>query len=494
MIKYAAFAMLACVMACVARADEAKPPNIILMLADDLGYGDTGFMGATKIKTPNIDRLAREGIHFTDAHSSGSVCQPTRYGILSGRYYWRRGKVEPGYYFQEGEILLPEVLRQSGYTTAMFGKWHLGWGRANDLAKDVWNGPIRPCPNDAGFDYSFAQASGHEWPPFVFIENDRVYKGDPDDPVIMSDKSPAYWPYAGGQGSSHGAKAAHDAYDVTRLDLTMAERSIEWMKEQEAAGKPFFVYLPFFAPHVPLMPSDKFKGTSEAGLLGDFIQQLDAAAGMVLDYLEQSGLAENTLVVFTSDNGGCYIQEAMDLGHRSMGTLLGLKGDAWEGGHRVPFIARWPGRIPAGASCDKLLSLTDLFPTFVAAARIILPRNAAPDGLNQLPLLQHPQGAPAIRDSMVHMGKGAAALRSGDWVYLPLSGSMGLFGTFYLEQMGFTSSDFNGNELRPDAPPAQLYNLGRDLGQSTNVYQAHPEIAAQMDERLKEMMRQSKSR
>ncbi len=494
MIKYAVYAALLGGMAGAVQAEKPAPPNIVLMLADDLGYGDVGFMGATKIKTPNIDRLAREGVQFADAHASGSVCQPTRYGVLSGRYFWRRGKVGPGYYFQENEILLPEVLRSNGYATAMFGKWHLGWGTASDLSKDTWNGSLRPCPNDAGFDYSFAQASGHEWPPFVFIENDRVYKGDPADPLVMSDKTPDYWPYAGGQGSSHGAKAAHDAYDVTRLDLVMAERSIVWMKEQQAAGKPFFAYLPFFAPHVPLMPSAAFKGTSEAGLLGDFIQQLDHAVGMVLDHLEQSGLASNTLVVFTSDNGGCYIQEAMDRGHRSMGNILGLKGDAWEGGHRVPFVARWPGRIPAGAKCDKLLSLTDLFPTIAAAARVTLPRHAAPDGVDQLSLLQHPENGPAIRQSMVHMGKGTAALRSGEWVYLPMPGPIGLFGTFYLEQMGFTNSDYTGNTLRPDAPPAQLYNLAQDPGQSVNVYERHPEIAAQLDVRLKEIMRQAKSR
>lgn len=492
MNKYLVWLLITCGCVLNAMAEKPRPPNIILMLADDLGYGDVGFMGATKVRTPNIDRLAGEGVHFTDAHSPGAVCQPTRYGVLSGRGYWRAKRTGSGYYFQDNEILMPEVFRQSGYATAMFGKWHLGWGLGEQWAEGMWEAPISHGPNQAGFDYSFAQASGHEWPPFVFIDNDRVYKGDPADPVIITRDNPKYWPYAGGQGSSRGAKAAHEAYDVTRLDLEMATRAVDWIRNQ-SGEKPFFVYLPFFAPHVPLMPSDEFKGTSEAGLLGDFIQQLDHAVGIVLAGLDELGLTENTLIVFTSDNGGCYIQSAMDLGHRSMGDLLGLKGDAWEGGHRVPFIARWPGRIPAGKRSDQLLSLTDLFPTFAAVANIQLPRNAAPDGMNQWPLWAQPELPVAIRNEMIYSGR-SNALRHGDWLYIPMQGSAGLFGTFYLEQMGFRNSDFEGNHLRADAPPAQLYNVREDLAQTKNVYNDHPEIVAFMEARLREIMRQSRSR
>ena len=483
-------ALLLCLGHGPAAAERRARPNIVLMLTDDLGYGDVGFMGATKIRTPHIDRLAAEGLHLTDAHSPSAVCQPTRYAVLTGRNYGRSRRTGNGFYFQDNEILMPAVFRAHGYTTAIFGKWHLGWGLERQWPEGMWDAPISHGPNQAGFDYSFAQASGHEWPPFVFIENDRVYKGDPADPLIITRENPDPWPYAGGQGSSHGAAAAHAAYDVTRLDLEMAERAVKWIGEQE---EPFFLYLPFFAPHVPLMPSEEFKGTSEAGLLGDFIQQLDHAVGMVLDALDEKGLAENTLVVFTSDNGGCYIQSAMDAGHNSMGPILGLKGDAWEGGHRVPFVVRWPGRIPAGTRSDHLLSLTDLFPTFAAAAGMVLPRNAAPDGVNQLPLWEQPGLPVSIRHEMIYDGRGNA-LRHGDWVYLPFQGAGGLFGTFYLEQMGFENSDFEGNLLRPGAPPAQLYNLRDDLAQTTNLYHQHPEIASFLETRFLEIMRQSRSK
>jgi len=465
------------------------PPNIILMLADDLGYGDLSCYGATKIKTPNIDRLASQGVRFSDAHAPASVCQPTRYGILAGRYHWRAKRTGNGYYFQENEILLPEVLRSAGYATAAFGKWHLGWGIDKEWAPDLWSKPISHGPLQAGFDYFFGQASGHEWPPFVFIENDHVFKLDPSDPVVITKENPKYWPYAGGQGSSKGAKAAHEAYDVERLDLTIAQRACDWIGQQK---KPFFVYLPFFAPHVPIMPSADFKGTSRAGIYGDFVQQLDHAVGTILDYLDKQGLMENTLVVFTSDNGGCYVAEAMELRHRTNGLLLGLKTDAWEGGHREPLIARWPGRIPAGKTCGALVSLTDLFPTIAAASDAKLPRNAAPDGLNQLPVMENPNANVPVRTEMVYDGK---ALRSGDWVYLPGPGNMGVFGTFYFKPLGFRNSQHDEEgKLLPDALPEQLYNLRNDPSQTTNVLKDYPEIASQMAARLKEMKRQFKSR
>jgi arylsulfatase A-like enzyme len=414
---------------------------------------------------------------------------------MAGRYHWRAPRKEPGLHFQENEILLPQVLKDAGYNTAAFGKWHLGWGDGRPLDEKFWNGEIKPGPNDTGFDYYFGVPQSHAQPPFVFVENTRVYKLDPADPIILTTNQPSHWKYTGNSGGSIGAKAAHEACDYTRLDLTLAERASAYIAKQ-TKDKPFFVYLPFYAPHVPLLPSKEFRGSSQAGELGDFIQQMDAAVGMVLKALEAHGFATNTLVIFTSDNGGCYIKESTDLGHRSMGTILGLKGDAWEGGHRVPFMARWPGRIPASTDCDKLLSLTDLFATFVAAANIALPKNAAPDSLNQLPLLAHPVGTPAIRTEMMYFGKGTGALRSDDWVYLPLPGSMGLFGTdFYMPQLGYKNSDFDDQgHLRPDHQPAQLYNLRDDPAQTTNLYGKYPEIVAQMDARLKEIMRQRKSR
>ena len=480
----------------IATTKPAPPPrpNIVLMLADDLGYGDVGCYGATRIKTPNIDRLCAQGVRFTDAHTPAAVCQPTRYGILSGRCYWRSEFAGDAYYFHEGEILLPKVLKDAGYNTAAFGKWHLGWGTNKLATAEFWNGELSPGPLTTGFDSYFGMPHSHSQPPYVFVENTRVVKLDPADPITLTPKRSQNWKYTHDFGGSAGAKAAHEACDMNNLDLILARKVDEFIARQ-GKDKPFFAYVPFYAPHVPLLPNDRFRGSSKAGELGDFIQQMDEAVGLILKSLEQHGFAENTLVVFTSDNGGCYIQESIDLGHRSMGRLLGLKGDAWEGGHRVAFMARWPKRIPAGVDCDKLLSLTDLFATFVAAAGIPLPRNAAPDSINQLPMLEHPQATPAIRSEMVYSGRGAG-LRSGEWVYYPVPGPQGLFGlSFYMKQLGYRNSDYDDKgELRPDAQPAQLYNVATDLEQTTNVYGKYPEIAVQMDARLKEFLKQKKSR
>ncbi len=477
-------------------------PNIVFMMADDLGYGDLSCYGATLLQTPNIDRLCRQGVRFTDAHTPSAVCQPTRYGLLAGRYYWRAKRTEPGYYFQDGEILLPQVLKDNGYNTAAFGKWHLGWGPGDPHGEEYWNREdLNPGPNTTGFDYYFGVPQSHAQPPFVFVENNQIYRRDPQDPLTIHKPRQRDWKWTGDSGGSAGAQAAHNACDYDRLDLTLAERASDWIAQQ-SQEKPFFLYLPFYAPHVPLLPSAEFRGSSRAGVYGDFIQQLDAAVGMVLGALTEHGFDDNTIVVFTSDNGGCHIvgrqyglEEAVELGHRSCGQFLGLKADCWEGGHRVPFMVRWPGKIPDGTSCGKLLSLTDMFATFAAAAGIKLPRNAAPDSLNQLPLLQNPIGTPAIRTEMVYSGRGHA-LRSGDWVYLPYAGPGGLFGTtFYWDEFGYVNTDYDheGN-LKKDHLPAQLYNLADDPYQTTNLFEKYPEIVAFMKARYDELMRQAKSR
>ena len=470
-----------------------KKPNIVLMLADDLGYGDVGCYGATLLKTPNIDKLAAKGVKFTDAHAPAAVCQPTRYGILAGRYHWRAKRTEPALYFAENEILLPQVLKDNGYNTAAFGKWHLGWGSGQPNDNAFWNGEITPGPLNTGFDYYFGLPHSHSQPPFVFIENTRIYKGDPADPLRLNKEQPSHWKHTMDSGGSAGAKAAHEACDMDRLDLILAERASDFIAKQ-TKEKPFFIYLPFYAPHVPILPAKEFQGSSQAEALGDYVQQLDHAVGMVMESLKKHGFDENTLVIFTSDNGGCHIVETMALGHNSSGEWLGLKTDTWEGGHRVPFIARWPGKIPTDTTCDKLLSLTDLFPTFAAASGILLPKDAAPDGLNMLPLLEHPVDTPSIRTEMVYSGRGRA-LRSGDWVYMPYNGSGGLFGTFYFEKFGYSNSDHDAQgKLLEAAQSEQLYNLKDDPRQSTNVASKYPEVTRQMASRLAEISRQNKSR
>jgi arylsulfatase A len=382
----------------------ATKPNILLIVADDLGYGDLGCYGATKIKTPNIDRLAGEGVRFTDAHAPAAVCQPSRYAILSGTYFMRAQRQgQQTLYFHEGQVTLPSLLKSAGYRTAAIGKWHLGFGRGGE---PDYNADLKPGPLEIGFDSFFGCPRTHNEPPLVFVENHRVVGLDPADPlrIIPHDAVVKRGLKDWGWGASEGAKAAHAARPQERIDLILADKAAQIIAERR--DQPFFLYLAFLAPHVPIAPAPEFQGTSQAGSYGDFIQQLDACVREVLSALKAQGLADNTLVIFTSDNGAVLHGEALQAGHRANGVLLGQKTDAWEGGHRVPFIARWPDHIPAGTKCDRLLGLTDLMATIAAAANVPMPVGAAPDSLNQLPALTNPAKAPVIRDEMLAQATG----------------------------------------------------------------------------------------
>ncbi len=473
----------------------AKPrPNIVLLLADDLGSGDVGCYGATKIKTPNIDRLAAEGVRLTDAHSPAAVCQPTRYAILSGTYFLRAQRQgQWTLYFHEGQVTLPGLLQAAGYRTAAIGKWHLGFGRG---AEPDYNGELKPGPLEIGFDYFFGCPRTHNEPPFVFVENHRLVGLDAADPIriIPHDEVVRRGLKDWNWGASEGAARAHAARPVDQIDLILADKALEFIKQKSDA--PFFLYLPFLAPHVPIAPHAAFQGTSQAGRYGDFIQQLDACVGKVLDALQAQGLADNTLVIFTSDNGAVLQREALQAGHRPNGDLLGQKTDAWEGGHRVPFLARWPGRIPAGSQAGQLLGLTDLMATLAAAAEVTVPPDAAPDSLNQLPVLTDPAGAPAVRSEFLVQGTGGFALRQGEWMYLPQQGSCGMtvqvppaapWGQPY-DKLGLVNSDVDETgRVKADAPAVQLYNLTADPGQRTNVAAREPGRAAAMQQRLSEL-------
>jgi arylsulfatase A-like enzyme len=360
-----------------------------------------------------------------------------------------------------------------------------------------WNAELTHGPNEAGFDYWFGMPNAHNQPPSVFIENHWVYQRDPKDPIrILSAEAAKDEGFASNAfGLSTGAKAAHQACPLDRLDMIMAERASEWISKQ-SKDKPFFLYVPFFAPHVPLAVAKEFQGTSplaksigrpsNAGRMGDFVQQLDFAVGMVMKALKDHGFDDNTLVVFTSDNGNVNLGDCCNAGYRSNGDFLGQKADAWEGGHRVPFIARWPGHIPSERVSNRLLSLTDLYQTFLTAARVPLPPTAGPDSINQLPSLLDPAGTPPLRRAMLCKGKGAA-LRLGDWLYQPYQGAGGLFGEGWMAKLGFTNSDHTADgKLRPDAPLGQLYNLASDPSQTTNLYPKYPDLVAQIEAMRKE--------
>lgn len=475
--------LVALVTPLAAEAAEATKPNIVYILADDLGYGDCGCYNlASKIPTPNIDQLARDGIRFTDAHSPSAVCTPTRYGLLTGRYAWRTrlqrnviGPYSPPL-IAEGRLTVPAMLREQGYATACIGKWHLGWGwpKPDENGKRDFTRPIPDGPTTRGFDTYFG-TDVPNYAPYCFIENDRTV-GVPSVP----------------------APVGRDAFNIAGLMVPdwklvdvlpgLEKRAIEQIEKSSKAGKPFFLYLPLTSPHYPVVPAPAFKGKSKVGEYGDFVIQTDHFVGQVLDALKRSGVEGKTLVIFTSDNGpevtgevrpGVY-DRLKDYGHASMGALRGAKRDAWEGGHRVPFIARWPGKVAAGTTSDETICHVDLMATLAAHFGINLPAEAGVDSVNILPALLGEKRKSALREATVHhTAQGKFAIRKGDWVLIlaPTGDDNGKQG----EPPWFRAD--RGH--KPHSERGELYNLAEDPGQKQNRYATEPakvtELASLME-------------
>jgi arylsulfatase A-like enzyme len=455
------FAILASLLGlCSALAlDAAEKPNILFILADDIGYGDLGCYGATKVKTPTLDRLASQGCRFTDAHTTASTCTPTRYALLTGQYAWRH---QPGSRILPGDaplgirterVTLPKLLKRAGYTTGIVGKWHLGLG---DLPKTDYNRDLKPGPLEVGFDSAFIIPATGDRVPCVYVENHRVLGLDPADPITLdySIKRGEPKSYVRGVpriGGMTGGKAA--LWNDAEMADTLARRAIQFIEKNR--GGPFFLYFATHGIHVPRVPHPRFKGTSQSGVRGDQIHELDDTVSQVLAALDRFKLTENTLVIFTSDNGGVLDTNGPDEvnsgnketanGHLQNGPLRGTKGTVLEGGHRVPFIARWPGRIKAGATNDLLFGLVDMAATFAALTGVPLPADAAPDSFNALPALLNAPGAKPVRDHLVfHNGgtNGPFGVRLGQWKLLAASG--------------------------------QLYHLANDLGETNNLAAREP--------------------
>ena len=484
-------------------ASAADKPNIVLINADDLGYGDLGCYGATQLRTPNIDRLAREGRRFTDAHSPSAVCSPSRYGLLTGRYPFRRNLWGPiphkqGLTIDPSTPTLASLLRSAGYDTACIGKWHLGFGEKTP----DWNGKLKPGPLELGFDRYFGIPAVNSGPPFVYVENHRMVGADPDDPLTHDKPSiTRQMPEKSGYNLG-GAEAAHRLYVDEKIGTTFAEQAVDWIGKR-STDTPFFLYLATTNIHHPVTPAERFVGTSECGRYGDFVHELDWIVGEVLEAVEALGATDNTLVIFTSDNGGMLNvtgQKAWETGHRLYGDLLGFKFGAWEGGHRVPMIARWPGRIPAGSRSDELISQIDLFATFAGIVGHD-PGELKTDSLNQLASFT---GDPeqAVRETLIIQPNSPKhlSIRSGPWLYIPEQGSGGfqgkkpgdhlLAGPPALAFTGCVHSDIKDGQYRADAPDGQLYHLGKDPGQATNVIADHPDVAKRLADELNEYREQ----
>jgi arylsulfatase A len=481
---------VAAVLSCVSttNADESakKLPNIVILYADDLGYGDLSCQNPhSKISTPHLDRLAAEGLRFTDGHSSSGICSPSRYALLTGRHHWRdfHGIVNAfgSSVFQPGQLTMPEMLRSKGYRTACIGKWHLGWDwDANRTSADRkaigpddfdWTRPIPDGPLAHGFDYYFGDTVIN-FPPYAWIENDKLVT-PPD--TMMDTK--LWKPIKEGNWECRPGPMV-TGWDPYQVLPTLAEKGEQYLKSQQAGSQPFFLYFAFPCPHAPIIPNDQYDGRSEAGPYGDFVVEMDEVVGRLLSALDDAGLAENTIVVFTADNGPEHYAYARysKFEHWSAEPFRGLKRDIYEGGHHVPFLIKWPGAIRAGQTTNALVSQVDLMATFASIVGYELPDGAAQDSHDMLPFLQGT--SPTIRTHHVHnTNKGSYALRSGNWLLIDdTTGYVSKVNPAWLTARGYPIEDNS---------PVELYDLSVDIGQRNNLAADRPELVEQLRATLK---------
>lgn len=501
-VRAAALSIVALVAATEAAASADSPrqrptaaPNVVIINADDLGYGDLGAYGATKVRTPNIDQLAREGRRFTDFHSASSVCSPSRYALLTGRYpsrarLWGPIFLRTPLVVDPHQLTIADVMKRAGYATAAIGKWHLGFGTKTPVD---WNAQLKPGPLELGFDYYFGVPVLNCDPPFVYVENHRVVGWEARDPLVYGRvASTAAYPEKFGLDEIGGAQKAHALYVDDKVGTTLKDKAVAWIRGH--AHEPFFLYLATTHIHHPFTPAPRFVGSSEAGLYGDFVQEFDWIVGEILSTLEAEGLKDDTLLILTSDNGGMLNQggqAAWRLGHHMNGDLLGFKFDAWEGGHRVPFIVRWPGHVPAGSESAELLSNVDLLATLAALVERPLKNGEGPDSYDALPALLGDPEKP-IRDFLVisPYREKSIAIRKGRYIYISDQNGGGFGGTKIGEHTlggaaahlltGQQNSDIENGSVKPGAPPAQLYDLESDPSQKMNRHDEFPGVVKEL--------------
>lgn len=484
----------------------AKQPNVLILYADDLGFGDLGcYNKESRIPTPNLDRLASESVRFTDGHSSSGICTPSRFAMLTGRHHWRdfHGIVNAfgDSVFKPERLTLPEMLKEKGYKTAAIGKWHLGWnwdairnkevrattvqdGRrkkqqlgpeAFDWTKSIPNGPL-----DHGFDYYFGDTVIN-FPPYCWIENDKVVKAP--DTLMQTGK----WKKIKEGGWECRPGPMVTGWDPYQNIPTTTKKGVKYIKEAANAEEPFFLYFAYPAPHAPIIPNDEFDGKSKAGPYGDFVYETDHSIGQLLQALTDSGQAENTLVIFSADNGPEHYAYARDVkfDHWSAHPFRGLKRDAYEGGHHVPFMIKYPGVTMAGTVNDALVSQIDIMATLASVVGYDLPeKNAAEDSHDLLPLLKGE--AKSIRTSHVHNTFDHTwAFREGDWVLI--TGKSGHHSRVTKEWL--KKHDYPKTESKQ----ARLFNLREDIGQRNDLAAKYPEKVRSMKASLAQIREQGYS-
>jgi arylsulfatase A-like enzyme len=482
----------------LAPASAADKPNVVVILADDLGYGDVKCLSPDgKIPTPHLDRLAAQGMTFTDAHSPSAVCSPTRYGLLTGRYAWR-SKLKSGVLgglsprlIEPGRLTVAQLLKTHGYHTAAVGKWHLGMDWQLKPGKQVtelniepreqvfnveYDRPIANGPNSVGFDYYFGIAASLDMVPYTFIENDRVTASpteDRDFPLMLGKET-------GGRTRKGPASPGFDADDVLP---TLTRKATEYIAGRAKAGGPFFLYLPLASPHTPILPKPGWQTKSGLNPYADFVMATDAAVGEVLAALDRHGLNDNTLVIVTSDNG-CSPQAdfpaLLKLGHNPNHVFRGNKADIYEGGHRIPFFVRWPGKVKPGTRYDGIVCLTDILATCADVVGAKLPAAAGEDSVSLLPALGVGKG-PVREAIVVHSVNGSFAVREGRWKLCLCPGS------------GGWSAPRPGRDDASKLPPVQLFDLSADIGEKTNLQDRHPEVVARLTKLLEKYVADGRS-
>lgn len=473
----------------------ARQPNVIYILADDLGSGDLSCLNPdSQIRTPNLDQLASDGLVFTDAHSGSAVCTPTRYGILTGRYAFRsrlKKGVLGGYspmLIENDRFTVADLMKKAGYRTGVVGKWHLGldwtkndpskaisqaeydadWTKTDNLALEKG---ITAGPNNLGFDHSFIIPASLDIPPYIYLQN-----GKPADPRltdIAGNKTPRGVFWRDGKGSQ--------SFDLRKtLDVFGQEAKNFIVGAAQNQSKPFFLYLPLSSPHTPWLPSELHKGSSKAGIYGDFVHHTDAVVGALMHTLDSLGIADNTLVIFTSDNGADWKPGDQEIypAHRANYIYRGEKSDIWEGGHRVPFIVRWPAVVTKGGKTAQTICLTDLMATLASITGQKLDRNAGQDSFSFAPLLRSAGDPAPVRPSIIHHSiDGMFAIRRGKWKFIDGKGS-------------------GGWSSKGDAadPEGQLYDLENDPAEAANLFKNHPEIVKELKALLAKQKEQGYTR